>query len=68
VLHSTKYPRLRFGIGAEFGKGKQVNHVLGSWDEEERGKMDERLTTASDALLNITTAGLARAMNAYNGT
>ena len=68
VLHSTKYPRLRFGIGAEFGKGKQVNHVLGTWDEEERGKMDERLTTASDALLNITTAGLARAMNAYNGT
>ena len=67
VLQSTKYPRLRFGIGAEFGKGKQVNHVLGSWDDDERGKMEERLTTATDALLNITTAGLARAMNTYNG-
>ena len=67
VLGSTKYPRLRFGIGAEFGKGKQVDHVLGSWDDNERGKMEERLTTATDALLNITTAGLARAMNTYNG-
>ena len=67
VLNSTQYPRLRFGIGAEFGKGKQVDHVLGSWDDNERGKMEERLTTATDALLNITTAGLARAMNTYNG-
>ena len=38
VLNSTKYPRLRFGIGAEFGKGKQVDHVLGSWDEDEAGE------------------------------
>ena len=67
VLQSTKYPRLRFGIGAEFGKGKQVDHVLGSWDDDERGKMEERLTIATDAMLNITTAGLARAMNTYNG-
>ena len=67
VLNSTKYPRMRFGIGAEFGKGKQVDYVLGTWDEEEQGKMDDRLTTATDAALSITTAGLARAMNTYNG-
>ena len=42
-----------------------MDHVLGSWDEEELGKMEERLTTATDAL--ITTAGLARAMSTYNG-
>jgi PTH1 family peptidyl-tRNA hydrolase len=67
VLNSTKYPRMRFGIGAEFGKGKQVDYVLGTWDEEEQGKMEDRLTTATDAVLSITTAGLARAMNTYNG-
>jgi PTH1 family peptidyl-tRNA hydrolase len=67
VLNSTKYPRMRFGLGAEFGKGKQVDYVLGTWDEEEQGKMEDRLTTATDAVLSITTAGLARAMNTYNG-
>jgi PTH1 family peptidyl-tRNA hydrolase len=67
VLNSTKYPRMRFGIGAEFGKGKQVDYVLGTWDEEEKGKMEDRLTTATDAVLSITTTGLARAMNTYNG-
>ena len=67
VLNSTKYPRMRFGIGAEFGKGKQVDYVLGTWDEEEQGKMEDRLITATDAVLSITTAGLARAMNTYNG-
>ena len=67
VLNSTKYPRMRFGIGAEFGKGKQVDYVLGTWDEEEQGKMEDRLTTATDAVLSITPAGLARAMNTYHG-
>ena len=67
VLGTTKYPRLRFGIGAEFGKGQQVDYVLGKWSAEEQERMDERLTKAGDAVLNITTAGLARAMNAYNG-
>ena len=67
VLGTTTYPRLRFGIGAEFGKGQQVDYVLGKWSAEEQERMDERLTKACDAVLNITTAGLARAMNAYNG-
>ena len=67
VLGTTKYPRLRFGIGAEFGKGHQVDYVLGQWSDEEQSRMDERLTQAGDAVLNVTTAGLARAMNAYNG-
>ena len=67
VLGTTKYPRLRFGIGAEFGKGQQVDYVLGKWSSEEQERMEERLTKAGDAVLNITTAGLARAMNAYNG-
>jgi PTH1 family peptidyl-tRNA hydrolase len=67
VLGTTVYPRLRFGIGAEFGKGQQIDYVLGTWSSDEQARMDERLTKAGDAVLNITTAGLARAMNTYNG-
>jgi PTH1 family peptidyl-tRNA hydrolase len=34
ILASTEYPRLRFGVGSEFSKGKQVDYVLGGWNEE----------------------------------
>ena len=44
-----------------------MDYVLGKWSADEQERMDERLTKAGDAVLNITTAGLARAMNAYNG-
>ena len=62
MLATTKYLRLRFGIGAEFGKGQQVDYVLGKWSVEEQVRMDERLTKAGDAVLNIT-SGFGTAMN-----
>ncbi len=67
VLGTTQYARLRFGIGAEFGKGHQVDYVLGSWSDPELDHMAERLDRSVNALLDITTAGLARAMNTHNG-
>ncbi len=36
VLQTQNYARLRFGIGSEYNKGNQIDHVLGSWDETER--------------------------------
>ena len=35
VLNTQQYARFRFGVGADFSKGKQVDYVLGEWDEEE---------------------------------
>ena len=35
VLGTQNYARLRFGIGNEFTKGRQVNFVLGQWTDEE---------------------------------
>src|SRR5690554_5536427 len=32
VLKTANYPRLRFGVGSEFQKGRQVDFVLGEWD------------------------------------
>ena len=32
TLGTTAYARLRFGIGNDFGKGHQVNFVLGAFD------------------------------------
>ena len=35
VLGTSKYARLRVGIGNDFRKGRQVDFVLGKWTEEE---------------------------------
>src|ERR1700759_5349319 len=34
VLATDAYPRLRFGIGNNFPKGRQVDFVLGRWKED----------------------------------
>jgi PTH1 family peptidyl-tRNA hydrolase len=66
TLNSSVYPRMRFGIGNEFGKGYQVNYVLGKWNEEEQKTLPDRLKIASDAIKAFAFAGLQRSMNDYN--
>ncbi len=36
VLESTNYNRLRFGVGANFATGRQVDYVLSEWSSEEQ--------------------------------
>ena len=35
LLQTSQYPRFRFGVGSNFGKGRQIEYVLGKWNEEE---------------------------------
>ncbi|WP_417442989.1 aminoacyl-tRNA hydrolase [Joostella sp.] len=67
-LGTTNYPRFRFGVGAEFSKGRQVDYVLGKWNEEESSKMKERLEKAKEVIKSFGTAGLNNTMNAFNNT
>jgi PTH1 family peptidyl-tRNA hydrolase len=66
TLNTPNYPRLRFGIGNEFGKGYQVNYVLGKWNEEEQKTIKDRLKVASDAIKSFAFQGLQFCMNNYN--
>jgi peptidyl-tRNA hydrolase, PTH1 family len=66
TLNTTNYPRMRFGIGNTFGKGYQVNYVLGKWNEEEAKLLPERLKIAADAVKAFSFAGLQFAMNNFN--
>lgn len=66
ILGTTQYPRLRFGIGNEFGKGYQVNYVLGKWNDEEKKTLYDRIKIASDAIKAFSFVGLQRCMNDYN--
>ena len=67
ILNSTEYPRFRFGISDDFKKGRQVDYVLGEWDEEEKAKLPERLDMATEVINSFALAGLNNTMNTYNG-
>lgn len=66
VLGTTKYPRLRIGIGNDFSKGKQVDYVLGSWTEEETIIINEKLKTINDMILSFCFNGVTNTMNNFN--
>jgi len=66
ILGTDVYARLRFGIGSEFSKGKQVDYVLGQWSSEENASLPLRLEVCGEAIKCFATAGLSVAMNAYN--
>lgn len=67
LLNSSVYPRFRFGISDEFKKGKQIDYVLGEWNEEEKTKLQERLELSSEIITSFALAGLNETMNLYNG-
>ncbi len=66
VLGTNDYARLRLGIGNDFGRGKQVDYVLGEWTEGELASLALVLEKAADAVVGFGTIGLERAMNQYN--
>jgi PTH1 family peptidyl-tRNA hydrolase len=67
VLGTQKYPRLRFGIGNNYAKGKQVNYVLGAWNDDEAKQLNERIPVCIEAIKEFVLAGLDNAMNKFNG-
>ncbi|HEY6144500.1 MAG TPA: aminoacyl-tRNA hydrolase [Flavobacterium sp.] len=67
ILNTTNYTRFRFGISDEFKKGKQVDYVLGDWDDAEKTALPERLELASEIIKSFGTAGLENTMTSFNG-
>ena len=65
-LNTTKYNRFRFGISDAFGKGRQVDYVLGAWTPEEDNLLLERLKVSVDLIKSFALAGVNNTMNSYN--
>lgn len=66
-LQTVKYNRFRFGISDEFSKGKQVDYVLGEWDDDENSKLKERLKISAELVKSFALAGVNNTMNQFNG-
>ena len=66
VLGTQEYARLRFGIGSDFSKGRQVDFVLGKFPKEEMELLPDHLDRAGDAIVSFCTSGLQHTMNFFN--
>lgn len=66
LLSTDSYSRIRFGIGGDFPRGYQVDHVLGEWTTEEQSKLPEHLKLFVEASLSFVSVGAQRTMNTFN--
>lgn len=66
-LNTTKYARLRFGVGNGFSRGRQVDYVLGTWSDDEQLDLPERTEKCGELIKSFGTAGLNNTMNTFNG-
>ena len=67
TLNSTSFSRIRFGVGNEFSKGKQVDYVLGQWSNKEEPVLQERVDTAIKMLKSFVMIGATQTMTLFNG-
>lgn len=67
TLNTTEYCRLRFGVGADFNKGQQVDYVLGEWNSEEKETLNERILVATEFLKSFAAIGIQLTMTNRNG-
>jgi peptidyl-tRNA hydrolase, PTH1 family len=65
-LGTNAYPRLRFGIGNNFPRGRQVDYVLGRWGPEELPLVRIKIEKSVELIESFATIGIERTMNLYN--
>lgn len=65
-LNTTDYPRLRFGIGNNYPRGRQIEYVLGHFTLDERQMLPTRIKVADEAIEAFCLCGLTFAMTNFN--
>ena len=66
LIGTQDYARIRVGIGNEFGRGHQIDYVLGRLSDEELELMGEVSKRVIDGVKAWATIGADRAMNVVN--
>jgi PTH1 family peptidyl-tRNA hydrolase len=68
ILGSDKYPKLRFGIGNNYPKGRQADFVLGKWQKEEIALVQLKIAKCVEVIENFAAIGIEQTMNSVNNT
>ena len=65
-LKSEDFPRIRVGIGKPMFKEMMIGYVLEKLNGNEREILEESTKLAANAVYDIITSGIDKAMNKYN--
>ena len=65
-LGTVNYPKLRFGIGNNYPKGRQVDYVLGKWTKEEEALTAFKIQKAVETIESFVTNGITLTMSEIN--
>ena len=66
LLLSQNYPRLRFGLGNSYPRGRQVDFVLGKFTANEQKELPLLIDKSVQAIESFIARGLEPTMNAFN--
>ena len=66
VTGGNNYSRLKFGIGDDFSRGRQVDYVLSNFNKGEMTELPLFIDQAIDMVLSFCTVGIARTMTQFN--
>lgn len=66
TLGTDAYPKLRFGVGNHFPKGRQVEFVLGKWGPDEVPLIQRKIEKSVEVIESFAAIGLEKTMNMTN--
>jgi len=66
ALGEDAFVRLRVGVGRSGNEGNVVNHVLGTFNQQERALLEKVIKRARDAVETILCEGAKEGMNRFN--
>ena len=66
VLSTTRFSRLKFGIGSDFKKGKQSEYKVGKWNDSEEKVVEKKIESSIKIIQSFCTVGVHRTMNDFN--
>jgi len=66
TLGHNEYARLRFGVGDNYPKGRQVDYVLSGFDKDEQPELPGLIDRSIEMIKSFATAGTELTMTRYN--
>jgi PTH1 family peptidyl-tRNA hydrolase len=66
ALGTDQYARLRFGVGDNFPKGRQVDYVLSGFDDDELPQIPALIDKSIEIIKSFATIGTELTMTRFN--
>lgn len=66
VVGGVDYPRLRFGIGDNYPRGRQVDYVLSGFDADELPELPALIDRSVEMILSFVAVGAELTMTRFN--